>query len=142
MTTEQDCIFCKIVAGEIPANKVYEDEHTLAFLSIGPNNPGHTIVIPKDHSENIYGIPDEAFCRTMITTKKVAIAIKNGLDCDGVNIGMNNEESAGQEIPHAHIHVIPRKNDDGLANWPAKAYLPGEAEEILMKIKFALETDN
>ena len=139
MTTEENCIFCKIVSGEIPANKVYEDDHTLAFLSIGPNNPGHTLVIPKDHFENIYGLPDETLCRTMIAVKKIALAIKNGLDADGVNIGMNNEGSAGQEINHAHFHIIPRKIDDGLVHWPPKAYLPGEAEEVLQKIKFALD---
>ena len=136
---DENCIFCKIIAGEIPANKIYEDEHTLAFLSIGPNNPGHTLVIPKDHFENIYGIPDETLCRVMITAKKVAIAIKNGLESDGVNIGINNEETAGQEIPHIHVHVIPRKHDDGLVHWPPKAYLPGEAEEVMVKIKFALD---
>ena len=141
MTTNHDenCIFCKIVAGEIPANKIYEDEANIAFLSIGPVNPGHTVVIPKDHFENIYGLPDETLCRLMITVKKVALAVKNGLDADGVNIGMNNEETAGQEIPHAHIHVIPRKYDDGLIYWPPKAYLPGEAEEVIKKIKFALD---
>ena len=141
MTTNHDenCIFCKIVRGEIPANKVYEDESNIAFLSIGPNNPGHTVVIPKDHFENIYGLPDETLCRLMIAVKKVALAVKNGLDADGINIGMNNEESAGQEIPHAHIHVIPRKHDDGLVHWQPKAYLPGEAEEVANKIKFSLD---
>lgn len=141
MTTNHDenCIFCKIVAGEIPANKVYEDEAAIAFLSIGPVNPGHTVVIPKDHFENIYGLPDETLCRLMMSVKKVALAVKNGLDADGINIGMNNEESAGQEIPHAHIHVIPRKHDDSLIHWPPKAYLPGEADEIINKIKFALD---
>ena len=138
-TTEENCIFCKIVSGEIPANKIYEDDYTLAFLSIGPHNPGHTLVIPKDHFENVYGLPDETLCRTIITVKKIAIAIKNGLETDGINIGMNNEETAGQEIPHAHFHIIPRKEGDGLVHWGAKAYLPGEAEEVAMKIKFALD---
>jgi histidine triad (HIT) family protein len=136
---EENCIFCKIVAGELPANKIYEDDYTLAFLSIGPNNPGHTLVIPKDHFESIYGLPDETLCRTMIVVKKIALAIKNGLESDGINIGMNNEEVAGQAVPHAHFHIIPRKDGDGLIHWPAKAYLPGEAEEVAMKIKFALD---
>jgi histidine triad (HIT) family protein len=136
---EENCIFCKIVSGEIPRSKIYEDDYTMAFLSIGPNNPGHTLVIPKDHFENLYGLPDETLCRIIITVKKIAIAIKNGLEADGVNIGMNNEVAAGQEILHAHFHVIPRKESDGLMHWPAKAYLPGEAEEVEMKIKFALE---
>lgn len=134
MTTEENCIFCKIINGEIPANKVYEDEHTLAFLSIGPNNPGHTLVIPKDHFENIIGTPDEALCRVMIAAKKIAIAIKNGLDSDGISIAM-----VGKDVPHMHVHVMPRNDDDNPIDWPIKAYLPGEAEEVLMKIKFALE---
>lgn len=139
INNDENCIFCKIISGDIPSYKIYEDDTTFAFLSIGPNNPGHTLVIPKDHFENIYGLPDEILCRMTMTAKKIALAIKNGLDADGINIGMNNEESAGQEIPHAHIHIIPRTHDDGLIHWPPKAYLPGEAEDIAKKIQFALD---
>ncbi len=133
--TEADCIFCKIVAGEIPASKVYEDDETLAFLDIMPNNPGHTLVIPKDHFENVYSTPDETFCRMAITARKMAIAIKNGMDADGVNIIMNNESAAGQIVPHAHIHVIPRLNEDGFKHWPSKTYKEGESEVVVEKIK-------
>ncbi len=138
-TTEENCIFCKIVAGEIPATKIYEDDYTIAFLSTQPNNPGHALVIPKDHFENIYGLPDETLCRMIITVKKVALAIKNGINADGINLGMNNEVPAGQAIFHAHIHIIPRKENDGLISWTTKAYLPGEADEVAMKIKFAFD---
>jgi histidine triad (HIT) family protein len=135
MTTEENCIFCKIVSGEIPANKIYEDDYTLAFLSIGPKASGHTLVIPKDHFENILGTPDETLCRTMITAKKIAIAVKNGLEPDGVNVAM-----IGKDIPHIHVHVIPRDDsEENQLDWPVKAYLPGEAEEVTMKIKFALD---
>jgi histidine triad (HIT) family protein len=106
-----DCLFCKIINREIPADIVYEDGNTLAFLDVKPNTPGHTLVIPKDHFENIYGIPDEALARLSISVKKVALAIKNGLDADGINIQMNNEAPAGQIVFHAHIHVIPRYVD-------------------------------
>jgi histidine triad (HIT) family protein len=134
MTTEENCIFCKIVAGEIPANKIYEDDYTLAFLSIGPKELGHTLVIPKDHFENILGTPDETLCRVMITAKKIALGIKNGLEPDGVNVAM-----IGKDIPHIHVHVIPRYDDKDDLSWPEIAYLPGEVEEVTMKIKFALD---
>ena len=135
-----DCIFCNIIAGEMRSFKVYEDEHTIAFLDIHPNNIGHTLVISKDHFENIYGIPDEALCRVMIVVKKLAIAIKNGVDADGIHIAMNNESGAGQEVPHAHIHIIPRFHEDGFTHWPQKNYKEGEAEIIVKKISNELNT--
>lgn len=134
-----DCVFCKIIAGEIATHKVYEDDATLAFLDIQPNHPGHTLVIPKDHVENIYGISDESLCRVMMTVRKVAIAVKNGVDADGINIIMNNESAAGQEVFHAHIHVIPRFNEDGFQHWPHTTYVQGQAEEIVQKIQKELE---
>ncbi|MES3005706.1 MAG: HIT domain-containing protein [Patescibacteria group bacterium] len=79
---DENCIFCGIVAGKIPAFKVYEDDETVAFLDISPNNHGHTLVIPKDHFENIYGTPSETLCRMIITAQKMALAIKNGVDAD------------------------------------------------------------
>lgn len=137
---EENCVFCKIVAGSIPTNKVYEDDHTLAFLDINPKNHGHTLVIPKDHFENIYGTPDETLCRMMIIVRKLAVAVKNGVDADGINIVMNNESAAGQDVWHAHIHVIPRFNEDGYKNTPGKvSYKEGEAEITLGKIKKELE---
>jgi histidine triad (HIT) family protein len=121
-----DCIFCKIVSGDIPATKVYEDEHTLAFLDIHPTNPGHTLVIPKDHFENVYTVPAETWCRVMLVAQKVAIGVKNALSADGINLAMNNESAAGQLVPHAHVHVIPRINEDGFTNWPGTPYKDSE----------------
>lgn len=114
LETDENCIFCGIVAGTVPARKIYEDDETVAFLNIHPMNLGQTLVIPKDHFENIYSLPDEQLCRVMITTRKIATAIKSSLDADGINIAMNNETASGQAIFHAHIHIIPRYNDDGL----------------------------
>ncbi len=132
----ENCIFCKIVAGEIPAEKVYEDSEVLGFLTLSPNNKGHVLVIPKDHIENIYGFSDELACRIILATKKIAIAVKNGLDADGVNIIMNNEEAAGQVVFHSHTHIVPRFNNDGLhTNLPIKEYLAGEMSEFGEKIK-------
>lgn len=130
--TENDCIFCKIVSGEIPADKVYEDEHTIAFLNIEPNAAGHTLVIPKDHFENIYGTPDETLCRLMIAVRKITIAIKNGMDTDGITNVMNSE-CAGH-IGHTHVHIIPRYLEDGFTEWPTVSYKNGEAEAVVEKI--------
>ncbi len=133
-----ECIFCKIATGEIPANKVYEDEHVLAFLDIRPVNPGHTLVIPKDHFENIYTLPDETMARLGLAVKKVALAVKHGMDADGINLAMNNEAPAGQVIFHAHVHVIPRIAEDGLKLWPQKEYKEGEAESVAETIRKSL----
>ena len=134
----EDCVFCKIIDGSIPAYKVYEDDETLAILDIHPTNYGHTLVIPKDHTENLYTIPDETLCRVFMTVKKVATAIRNGTDADGVNLIMNNELAAGQLIYHAHVHVIPRLNDDGFKHWPNKEYKDGDMQAYLDKIKAEL----
>lgn len=135
----KDCIFCKIVRGEVPAYKIYEDEEILAFLDINPVHEGHTLVIPKDHFENIYTLPQETLARLTLATQKVAIAVKNGVEASGINIVMNNEHDAGQLVFHAHLHVIPRAQNDGLAHWPQKPYEPGVASAIEKKIKDALE---
>lgn len=134
-----ECTFCKVISGEIPSYKLYENDEILAFLNIFPVNSGHALVIPKDHIENIYGLPDETLCRVIIAVKKVAIALKHALDADGINLEMNNESAAGQEIDHAHIHVIPRFKDDGLKHWPFKPAEKGELESIKAKIQKALE---
>ena len=130
-----DCIFCKIAAGEVPATKIYEDAEVLAFMNLHPTNKGQVLVIPKDHVENIYGLSEELAARIMLATKKLAIAVKNGVDADGVNLIMNNEEAAGQIIFHAHMHIIPRFNDDGLKSWPAIDYNEGEIEEWREKVR-------
>jgi histidine triad (HIT) family protein len=134
-----DCIFCKVVRGDIPIHhKIYEDEYTLAFLDITPNSLGHTLVVTKEHFENIYSTPDEDWCRLMLAAKKIAIAVKNGLDAEGINVTMNNERAAGQIIHHDHIHIIPRYIDDGVRYSQHITYKPGEAEEAAKKIKAAL----
>jgi len=133
-----DCLFCKIVAGEIPATKIYEDEFTLAFLDIVPVNPGHTLVIPKKHYENIFAAPEETLVQMMKTIKKVAHGIKDGLHIDDMNIGMNNGTHSGQTVYHAHIHLMPRKQGDGYGLWHGKKYPDGEAAKIAEQIKGAL----
>lgn len=134
----ESCIFCNIVAKKIPSFTVYEDEDTLAFLDIQPNNPGHTLVIPKVHSENLYDMSDHALAMTVRTAQKVARAVKLAMSADGINLAMNNESAAGQVIFHPHFHVIPRFKEDGYRHWPQKMYKEGEAEEIAEKIRSAL----
>ncbi len=131
----KDCIFCQIVTGDAPSYKIYEDEHTFAFLSIHPNNPGHTLVIPKNHYENIYELPEKDLTYVMNTTKKLSIAIKKALNADGINIAQNNDKAAGQVIFHSHTHIIPRFETDGYKHWGHKDYNKGEAEVVIEKIK-------
>ncbi len=130
-----DCIFCKIIAGEIPSDKVYEDEHTLAFLDINPVNPGHTLVVPKKHVANLEAADEETLCRIMAAVKKIGLSLKNNLIAPGYNVLENNDPVAGQVVPHLHFHVTPRTAADGLELWPQKKYGPGEAEAVLNKIK-------
>ncbi|MBI4812011.1 HIT family protein [Candidatus Falkowbacteria bacterium] len=130
-----DCIFCKIVKGELPSYKVYEDRHTLAFLDISPVNYGHTLVIPKKHYVNMEEIPEKELCEVIKTVKKIGKAVKEGLGAKGYNIGVNNDPVAGQIIPHLHFHIMSRAEGDGLKLWPQGKYGDGEAEEAIRKIK-------
>lgn len=129
------CVFCQIVSGEIPSYKVYEDEYTLAFLDIGPVNPGHTLVIPKKHYVDIEETDAETLCQVIRTVKKVGLSLKKNLAAPGYNARVNNGAVAGQAVPHLHFHVTPRLENDGLKLWPQKKYEAGQAEEILKKIK-------
>lgn len=107
-----DCIFCRIVAGEIPSHRVYENDSTLAFLDINPAMRGHTLVIPKEHAPDLHSIAPESLDAVMRTTQVVARILHTGLQADGINIVQNNGAAAGQEIFHYHVHVLPRRTDD------------------------------
>lgn len=133
-----DCIFCKIIDRKISGSVVYEDEYTLAFLDIGPVNPGHTLVIPKKHYETLEDLPLEIAHAVIATVKKVGVAIKAGLNVNGYSLGVNNGAVAGQMVPHFHFHIMPRLEGDGLKLWPQKEYKEGEADEVLKKITSAL----
>lgn len=127
MTTE-DCIFCKIVAGEIPCFKLYEDEHTLAFMDINPANRGHALVIPKAHTPNLLESPDETLAVTVATARKVARAVQMTVNPDGLNLVQANGPGAAQSVFHLHMHVIPRFTGDNLMlNWGIS---PGDMDEI------------
>ncbi|MDD4358339.1 MAG: HIT family protein [Candidatus Pacebacteria bacterium] len=110
---QENCVFCKIINKELPCYKVYEDDLVLAFLSIGPASLGHTLVIPKEHYENIFDIEEEALKRIAEVSKKIAIQMKNNLeDVYGITIFQSNGRTAEQEVMHYHMHVIPRRESD------------------------------
>ncbi len=125
---DEDCIFCKIVAGELPAEKVAEDEHTISFMDINPWTRGHALVIPKRHARNLYEIEDEDLERTVVAAKRLALTMRDRLGSDGVNLLNSCEAPAWQTIFHLHIHVIPRYEDDPL-ELPTRPQ-PAAAEEL------------
>lgn len=117
---EKDCLFCKIINGEIPCYKIYEDEDFLAFLDIHPVNLGHTLILSKQHYRNLFNLPAELLPKLGPILQKLGQAVKTGTNADGLNIGWNNESAAGQIIFHSHIHLIPRFETDGLKSWPSR----------------------
>ena len=128
------CIFCKIINGEIPSYKVYEDENFLAFLDISQATIGHTLVIPKKHYENIFELPEGSNIFSIVT--KLAKAIKKATNVQGVNILNNNGEIAGQTVKHFHIHIIPRyENDDFTFIFPSNSLSQEEFNSLTDKIK-------
>ena len=136
-----DCIFCKIIKGEIPCAKVYEDKFTLAFLDINPATPkgGHILVLPKKHYELITDLPEEEFNHLCKTIKKISEALlKYG---EGLNIIQNNKKVAGQLIPHIHFHLIPRFEKDNvvLNYWKTHKYNDNELKDVSEKIKNLLK---
>jgi histidine triad (HIT) family protein len=110
----EDCIFCKIVAGELPSEVVQEDEHTVAFMDINPWTRGHALVIPRNHSPNLYEVGEDDLRRTSSAAKRLALRMRQRLECDGVNLLNASEPAAWQTVFHFHVHVIPRYRDDPL----------------------------
>lgn len=109
-----DCIFCKIIAGEIPCSKIYEDDLFIGFLDIRPIHKGHALIVPKKHFENIFDTPDAEAGAIYSVLMKISAAVKKATACDAINIVQNNGPEAGQEVFHSHLHIIPRYKDDGL----------------------------
>ncbi|MFC4559157.1 HIT family protein [Virgibacillus kekensis] len=130
----EDCIFCKIIDGEIPSAKVYEDEHVYAFLDISQVTKGHTLVIPKKHTKNIYETPPEVASGLFERVPKIANAIKKVYKPIGMNLLNNNEEPADQSVFHLHIHIIPRygQGDGYSSNW--QIHTDDYSQEDLQKI--------
>jgi len=131
-----DCIFCKIVCGEIPAYKLYEDEITLAILDINPITPGHTLLISKEHYPTLLETPPEVLSKIIKSSYPVVRAIVKGLAAEGYNLLLNNNRCAGQLIPHLHFHIIPRRANDGVSfHWSPNPARPEELTQLATKIR-------
>ncbi len=131
-----DCIFCKIIKGEIPSSKVYEDESFIAILDISPANKGHTLVIPKEHIETFLDADTDMAAALNRVAHDVAEAVVKTTGCDGYNLLINNKKSSGQLVPHLHLHIIPRYEDDGIKlEWTHKKYEEEEMIKYLNDIK-------
>ena len=128
-----DCLFCKIAAKEIPAQMIYEDGHTLAFLDVNPRAPGHTMVIPRHHAPTLVELPDEEVGPLFLAVKTVASMLMEKMKPDGVTIGMNQGRASGQEVDHLHVHLIPRSHGDG--GGPIQSVVHNPPTESLEEIK-------
>ncbi len=136
----EDCIFCKIIKGEIPSFKVYEDEHVYAFEDINPVSEGHTLIIPKKHAANLYEIDDESLAAVHKASKKVIDAITKALNATGVAAMQLNGESVGQSVFHYHLHLIPRQQGDPrlpVSGWEERPGNMDRIKETAEKIKKA-----
>ena len=130
-----DCVFCKIVNGDIPSFKVYEDKHTLVFMDIAKDVDGHMVAIPKKHVKCILDCDVETLGHLMATVKRVSNHCIDNCGYDGVNLLNASDESAGQSVPHFHIHIIPRKIGDGIDTWPKFDGASHEIEVLFQKLR-------
>lgn len=121
-----DCIFCKLANGEIPTSTLYVDDDFRVILDAGPASKGHALILPRKHYENLMEMPEDLLSRAAVLAKKMAVRLKDGLGCDGLNVVQNNGTVAGQSVFHFHIHLIPRYKGEKpiVANW-----VPGELTE-------------
>lgn len=135
---EENCIFCKIAAGEIPSKTIYEDEEFRVILDISPAVKGHALIIPKEHYADIYSLPEELAANAIVLAKKLAAHMTEVLKCDGFNIVQNNGEAAGQTVFHFHMHLIPRYKEDGNQDklcWNHLELSQEELEEICQELR-------
>lgn len=132
------CVFCRIVAGELPAEKVYEDADVVAFMDINPVAKGHTLVVPKAHSDPITETPDAVLAKVIAVVRKVARAEFQALRAEGVSVAQANGRAAGQEVPHLHFHVIPRFEATGRQWTPGKYDGPDEIRQYAARLRNAL----
>ncbi|MDP6419465.1 MAG: HIT family protein [Candidatus Krumholzibacteria bacterium] len=131
-----DCIFCKIIAGEMPAFKIYEDERSLAFLDLYPGCTGHTLVIPKAHAVNFLDLEEEDRDAVFRTARKVAGPLIEECGATGLNLFQSNGEDAGQVIFHFHLHLLPRKKGDGLQTlWTSQESDSAELEQLAGRVR-------
>ncbi len=135
---EGECLFCRIVKGDIPAKKVYEDDVSFAFLDINPRNPGHTLVIPKKHYETLLDMPEKEAGRLFESVRRIAGMVMNGMNAQGISIAQSNGKAAGQVVAHAHFHVIPRFLTEGPVSLEGMLQVKKMDEKTLDKIVEAI----
>lgn len=126
---EENCIFCKIAQGQIPAEKIYEDENIVSFLDINPFIKGHTLVIPKKHSRWIWDIPDKDYSKFTLEIKKTAEILKKAFDTDCIQ-----QLIIGMEVPHTHVHLLPRTKNDGFSEFPKQPLSPKPTNEEIKQV--------
>ena len=132
---QENCIFCKIAAGEIPSATIYEDEDFRVILDIEPASKGHALILPKEHFANLYELSDEIAAKALIVAKKVISKMTDIVGCDGYNVVQNNGEAAGQTVFHFHMHLIPRYKDDNVnITWKQGSLTEEVKAEILSKM--------
>lgn len=133
---DDNCIFCKIANGEIPAATLYEDEDFRVILDLGPASKGHALILPKEHYANLYELDDEVASKVLILAKKMITKLTEVLGCDGYNLVQNSGEAAGQTVHHFHMHLIPRYEGDQVGlTWEPGTLSEEDKEEILSKLK-------
>ena len=131
-----DCVFCRIVAGQIPSTRVFEDEHTLAFMDLGQVNPGHVLVAAKRHAANLYELDEGQAAAVARACLKVSKAIQETFKPEGLSVYQANGKAAGQTVFHYHVHLLPRHTDDGMElTWPVKNPPRDKLEEYAAKIR-------
>lgn len=133
---DENCIFCKIANGEIPAATLYEDDDFRVILDLGPASKGHALILPKEHYADLYELDDAVAAKVLVLAKKMITTLTDVLKCDGYNLVQNNGEAAGQTVRHFHLHLIPRyQNDQVGLTWKPGSLSEADKEEILSKLK-------
>ena len=131
-----DCVFCKIIAGQIPSTRVFEDEHTVAFMDIGQVNPGHVLVAVIKHADNLYALDDAQAAAVARTSARLARAIRDAFKPEGLSVYQANGKAAGQTVFHYHVHLLPRHEADGMElTWPVKNPPRNKLEECAARIR-------
>ncbi len=134
-----ECVFCKLVAGEIPSTRVFEDEHTLAFMDLGQVNPGHVLVAVKRHAENLYQLDEAQAAAAGRAVRRLALAIREAFSPEALSVYQANGKAAGQTVFHYHVHLLPRHKGDGMEFvWPVKNPPREQLEEYAAKIRAGL----
>lgn len=136
-----DCLFCKIIAGEIHSERILETDRAVAFLDIYPTNPGHVLVVPKTHTDDLIDASADDLKDVIVTAQRIGRALQHTELAHGFNVIQNNGREAGQVIHHLHVHVVPRLETDGLKHWPGHAYEDGEMARVAAEIRSAIATE-